>query len=83
MGKDESYPMLLQDLKDQIHQVCLRSKFDVIPGIFGNFAEELIQILGQFCRWEPLILGMIFLLQYECIQAGTALDRKLSSYLLM
>ncbi len=42
----------------------------MIPGIPGNLAEELIQILDQFCRWKTVVLGMVFLLEDESIQAG-------------
>ena len=59
--------MLFQDLKDRIRQVCLRSEFNMIPRIFRNVVKECVQILGQFCRWETFILGMVFLLKDESI----------------
>jgi hypothetical protein len=37
-------------------------KVDVVTSISGNLAEKLIQVLGQFRRWKPVILGMILLL---------------------
>jgi hypothetical protein len=40
----------------------------VIPGIARNFAEEIIQILGQFCRKESVILNMVFLFEDDSIQ---------------
>ena len=40
----------------------------MIPGIARNFAEEIIQILGQFCRKESVILNMVFLFEDDSIQ---------------
>ncbi len=57
--------MLSQDLKDRIRQICLGAKLDMVPGILGNLAEEFIQVLGHFCRWETVVLGMVFLLKDE------------------
>ena len=65
VGKDQSYPMLLKDLKEWIRQVGLCAEFNVIPGIFGNVVKECVQVLGQFCRWDPVVLGMVFLLKDE------------------
>ena len=59
--------MLFQDLKNWVCQVCLSAQFNVVPGILGNFAEEFIQILGQFCRWETVILDMVLLLEDDSI----------------
>ena len=59
--------MLFEDLKDRICQVCLGAKFNVVVGIFGNVVKECIQILGQFCRWETVVLGMVFLLKDDSI----------------
>jgi len=59
--------MLFKDIEDRIRQICLGAEFNVIPGIFGNLAEELIQVLGQFCRWETVVLGMILLLEDDSI----------------
>ncbi len=61
--------MLFQDFEDRIRQVCLGAKFNVLPGIFGNVVEEFVQVLGQFCRRETVVLGMVFLLEYEAIEA--------------
>jgi hypothetical protein len=63
--------MLFQDLKNRIRQVCLGAEFDVVPDIPGNLTEKFIQVLGQFRRWEAVILDMVFLLEDESIQAGT------------
>lgn len=62
--------MPFQDLEDRVGQICLGAKLDVVPGILGNLAEEFIQVLGQFCRWEPVILGVIFMFEDDSIQAG-------------
>ena len=45
--------------------ICLCSEFNVITGIFGNVVKECFQILGQFWRWESVILGMVILLKDE------------------
>ena len=50
MGKEQPYPVLFQGIEDRVHQICLGSKFDVVTGILGDLAEEVIRILGPFCR---------------------------------
>jgi len=59
--------VLFQDLEDRVRQVCLGTEFDVVPGIPGDLTEKFIQVLGQFCRWTPIILDMVFLLEDESI----------------
>ena len=70
MGKDQPCSVLFQGIEDRVHQICLGSKFDVVTAILGNLAEEVIQILGPFCRGEPVIFDMVFLLKEDAIQAG-------------
>lgn len=53
--------------EDRIRQVCLRLEFNVIPGIFGNVLKECVQVLGQFCRRETIILDMVLLLEDDSI----------------
>ena len=31
-------------------------------------AEECVQVLGQFCRWKMVVLGVVFLLEDEAIE---------------
>ena len=70
MGKHQSHPVLFQDIADRVHQICLGSKFDVVTGILGDLAEEVIRILRPFCRGELVIFDMVFLLKDDSIQAG-------------
>ena len=69
MGKDQSYPVLFQGIEDRIRQVGFGAKFNVVPGILWDLAEEFVQILGQFCRGNPVILDMVFLLEDDSIEA--------------
>ena len=48
--------MLLQDLKDGVRQIRFGAKFEVVPGILGNLAEEFVQVPGQFGNRNPVIL---------------------------
>jgi hypothetical protein len=38
--------MLFKDIEDRIRQICFGAEFNVIPGIFWDFAEEFVQVLG-------------------------------------
>ena len=42
----------------------------MVPGILGDLAEEFVQILGQFCRLEPGILDVVFLLEDDSMKTG-------------
>jgi hypothetical protein len=70
MGENQPHPVLFQDIKDRVDQIGFSAEFNVVPGILGDLAEEFVQILGQLGNWEPVILGMIFLLEYDSIQAA-------------
>jgi hypothetical protein len=61
--------MLLQDLEPRVRQICLGAKLNVVPGILGDLAEEIIEVLGRFCRWKTVDLGVVFLLKDEPIHA--------------
>ena len=63
--------MLLQDLKDGVRQIRFGAKFEVVPGILGNLAEEFVQVPGQFGNRNPVILDMVFLLEDDPIQASS------------
>ena len=70
VGKYHPYPMPFQDLEYRVCQICVGPKLDVVPGILGNLGKEIIQILGQSCDRDPVILDVVFLLEDESIQAG-------------
>ena len=55
--------MFFQDPEDRVGQICLGVKLDVVPGIFWDFDQEFVQVLGQFCRWETVVLGTVFMLE--------------------
>jgi hypothetical protein len=57
--------MPFQDLGDRVSQIGFGAELDVIPGILGDIAEEFIQILGQSCRCESVVLGVVLLLEDE------------------
>lgn len=61
--------MSFEDLEDRITEVDLGAKLNVVAAIPGDFYEEFIKVLDQFRRWEPIILGMVFLLEDDSIQA--------------
>jgi hypothetical protein len=61
--------MLLKNLEARVRQICLGAEPDRVPGILGNYAAEFIQVLGQFCRWKTVVLGVVFLLKDDPIQA--------------
>jgi len=50
--------------------IALGPKLDVVPFILGDFAEEFVQIQGQFGNGNPVILDVILLLEDDSIQAG-------------
>ena len=70
MGKDQPHPVLFQDIKDRANPIGLGAKLDVVALILRNFAEEVVQILGEFGNWDPVILDMVFLLEDDSMEAG-------------
>jgi hypothetical protein len=70
VGEDQPYSVLFQNIKNWVDQIGFVTELHVVPGFLRNFAEESIQILGQF-RWrEAIVLDMVFLFEEEAVQVG-------------
>ena len=71
VGKDQSYPVLFQDIEDRANPIGLGAKLDVVAFILRDLAEEFVQIMGKFGDWDPVILDMVFLLKDDSMKAGS------------